>query len=179
MSKRSRRLLTKNKLKFVLSFLLRFNLLAIPLYLVIYSNFSFQPLQTLIAQIITGLLKAQNYNIIQNNDMIITNINDITYNIEVSWDSTGWKSLYALFALVMAVPASNIKSKLRFLSVGLPAIFMLNLIRVLTTILIAINYGFQYFDVVHTLLWREGLIIAVVLLWYFWLAREKHNIRQK
>jgi len=177
MGKLLRRLLEKNRLKLIVWFLLRFNLLAIPLYIVIYTNSSFLPLQVLIAQITTVLLKAQGYDVIQNNQIITASVDNSLHNIEVSWDSTGWKSLYALFALVMAVPASNIKSKLKFLSMGLPIIFTLNLFRVLTTILIALNFGFQYFDIVHTFLWREGLIIAVVLIWYFWLRKEKHNIR--
>jgi len=172
-----KRLLKKNRLKFILWFLLRFNLLAIPLYLAIYTDFSFLPLQTLIAQITAAILKIQGYNIIQNNQTMLTDVDGSIYSIEVSWDSTGWKSLYALAALVMAVSASNIKNKLKFLSMGLPMIFVLNLIRILTTILIALNFGFQYFEIVHTLLWREGLIIAVVVLWYFWLKREKIIIR--
>ena len=172
-----KRLLKKNRLKFILWFLLRFNLLAIPLYLAIYTDFSFPPLQTLITQITATILKIQGYNIIQNDQMMLMNVDDSIYSIEVSWDSTGWKSLYALAALVMAVPTSNIKSKLKFLSMGLPMIFVLNLIRILTTILIALNFGFQYFEIVHTLLWREGLIIAVVALWYFWLKKETIIIR--
>lgn len=172
-----KRLLKKNRLKFILWFLLRFNLLAIPLYLAIYTDFSFPPLQTSIAQITAAILKIQGYNIIQNNQTMLTDVDGSIYSIEVSWDSTGWKSLYALAALVMAVSASNIKNKLKFLSMGLPMIFVLNLIRILTTILIALNFGFQYFEIVHTLLWREGLIIAVVVLWYFWLKREKIIIR--
>ena len=175
MGKRSGKLL-KKRLRLVMWFLIRFNLLAIPLYLAIYTNFSFQPLQVVIAQITTVILKAQGYGVTQNNQAIIANVDGNIYSIEISWDSTGWKSLYALFALVVAVPFSDISKKLRFLTIGLPMIFVLNLIRILTTILIALNFGFQYFDVVHTLLWREGLIIAVVLLWYYWL-RENHNIR--
>ena len=163
----------QKKLKLILWFLLRFNLLAIPLYLAIYSNFSFQPLQTLFAQMTADILKAQDYVVQQNNQILTIPAGNTIYSIDVSWDSTGWKSLYALAALVLAVPASTINNKLRFLAIGLPTIFILNLLRIVTTISIALNFGFQYFDIVHTVLWREGLIIAVVVLWYVWLKRER------
>jgi hypothetical protein len=42
--------------------------------------------------------------------------------------------------------------------------------------LIALKFGWQYLDVVHNFLWREGLILAVVLIWYIWLRKEKYNI---
>jgi exosortase/archaeosortase family protein len=71
------------------------------------------------------------------------------------------------------------KKKIKFLAFGLPFLFFLNFIRILTTILIAINYGFQYFEVVHTLLWREGLILAVVLIWYMWLRRIKYKVKKQ
>lgn len=163
----------KKKLELILWFLLRFNLLAIPLYLAIYSNFSFLPLQTLFAQMAAGILKEQDYAVQQTDQILTISADNTIYSIDMSWDSTGWKSLYALAALVLAVPASNLKSKLRFLAIGLPAIFILNLFRIVTTILIALNFGFQYFDIVHTVLWREGLIVAVVVLWYVWLKRER------
>ena len=172
-----RKLLKKTRLKFILRFLLIFNLLSIPLYIAIYTGLSFLPLQIFLAQITTEILKAQDYNLVQSGQMIVVNVDDSFYTIEVSWDSTGWKSLYALFALVVAVPAINMTDKLRFLSIGLPAIFILNLIRIATTVLVALNFGFQYFDIVHTVLWREGLILAVVLLWYFWVKGKRIIIR--
>lgn len=172
-----RKFLKKTRLKFILWFLLRFNLLSIPLYIAIYTGLSFLPLQIFLAQITTEILKAQDYSLVQNGQMIVVNADNSFYTIEVSWDSTGWKSLYALFALVIAVPAINMTDKLRFLSMGLPTIFILNLIRITTTILVALNFGFQYFDIVHTVLWREGLILAVVLLWYFWVKGKRIIIR--
>ena len=167
----------KNNLKLILWFLVRFNILAIPLYAILYLNLSFESLQSLIAQIIGILLKLFGYSIAQNNYVISTLVGNTIQNIEVSFDSTGWKSLYALMALVLAVPKMDLGKKLKFLLVGLPSVFILNLLRILTTIVIALEFGFQYFDVVHLFLWREGLIIAVIAIWYVWLKRERYNIR--
>lgn len=179
MDKRLRRMFRKKNLKTVLSFLIVFNLLSIPIYLVIITDYSFQPLQGMVASITTALLEVQGYSIVQNGQFMVVAAGNGIYRVEVSWDSTGWKSVYALFALVMATPVSTLWKKLRFLAIGLPAIFALNIARIVTTMLIAITLGFQYFDIVHTVLWREGLIIAVVLVWYIWLKKEKYNIRYK
>lgn len=171
--RKKRKNLFQAKLKTVAWFLFRFNLLAIPLYLAIFTGFSFQPLQTFLAQITAAALQSQGHHADQNNQILVVAKGDNVYTIEISWDSTGWKSLYALFALVFAFPGSIIDRKLRFLAVGLPVIFILNLLRILTTIYVMLTFGFRYFDVVHTLLWREGLIIAVVLIWYVWLRKER------
>jgi exosortase/archaeosortase family protein len=96
-------------------------------------------------------------------------------SIDVSWDSTGWKSLYAMTALILATPL-NRSYKLKFLAIALPVIFIVNILRIVTTTMISTAYGMQYFDFVHLFLWREGLISAVVALWAIWLWRERHNI---
>jgi exosortase/archaeosortase family protein len=82
-----------------------------------------------------------------------------------------------LSALTIATPFATMKRKAKFLAISLPLLFILNFIRILTTIVIAINYGFKYFEVVHMFLWREGLIFLIVILWYVWLRKE--NIIRK
>ncbi len=167
------------RLKTLLWFLIKFNLLAIPLYIILFLNLSYEPLQSFFASITYGTLKLFNYNVAVDSYRISVLMGDQLVQIDISWDSTGWKSLYALFALVIATPISTYNKKLRFLLIGLPAIFVLNFIRILTTILISLNFGFQYFDIVHTILWREGLILAVVGIWYYWLWKEKVKINKK
>jgi exosortase/archaeosortase family protein len=99
-------------------------------------------------------------------------------NAEMTFDCTGWKSMYALFALVIATPGAALNKKLKFLLVGLPTIFAVNLLRIATTIAFVVSFGIAYLDVVHSILWQEGLIIAVVAVWYLWLRGLKVlNIR--
>ena len=57
-------------------------------------------------------------------------------------------------------------------------LFLLNFVRIVSTILFSLKFGFQYLDIVHTFLWREGLILAVVCVWYLWLKKTKYNIEQ-
>jgi exosortase/archaeosortase family protein len=161
----------EKKLIKVLFFLLKFNLLAIPLYVVLYFNFSFPPLQNFLAYLVFQALEILGYKASLNGYFLtVENFPEI---IEVSWDSTGWKSLYALAALVLATPLSNLRKKAKFLILALPTLFSINYVRILTTIIISIKFGFKYFEIIHTFLWREGLIFAVVAIWAFYLLRAK------
>jgi exosortase/archaeosortase family protein len=162
---------SEEKLIKILLFLLKFNLLAIPLYIVLYFNFSFSPLQNFLAYLIFQTLKILGYNTSLNGYfLIIQNFPEI---IEISWDSTGWKSLYALTALVLATPLSNFYKKVKFLILALPTLFLINYVRILTTILISIKFGLKYFEIIHTFLWREGLIFAIIAIWALYLLKEK------
>jgi len=171
----------RNKLWTLVLFLIKFNLLAIPMYLVIFLNFSYPPLQNFLTE-----LTYRNLNLLGYHSSLVASpesevpliyFSDNFPKVQISWDSTGWKSMYALLALTLATPLSNLKRKAKFLIIGIPAIFLLNYLRIITTILISLNFGIQCFEIVHTLLWREGLILIIILLWYIWL--RKQNIIKK
>ena len=159
----------------VLIFLLVLNLLSIPLYIALYTNFSFEPLQQLNAEIVSATLRFVG-SVSNPEDFIVNIATDGIQGIEISWDSTGWKSMYAVAALILATPAVKVSKKLKavFISVGI--IFAVNYLRITTTILISAMFGFNLFDIVHTVLWREGLILAVVAVWVVWMRMEKYKI---
>jgi exosortase/archaeosortase family protein len=167
----------RKKLEAVAWFLIKFNLLAIPLYLILYFNLSFSPLQTFFATLSHSTLNVFGYNVTQDGFWLTTSTDNGIQRIQISWDSSGWKSMYALAALVIATPVSNISRKLRFIPIGILIIFLLNYLRITSTILISLIFGFNYFEIVHVFLWREGLIFAVVAIWYLWFRKEKYNYR--
>lgn len=174
---KKKKLILRKKLKTIAWFLIKFNLLAIPLYLLIYFNISYVPLQGFIAAASVPFIKmfGHSASLVDYFGCDAPSVSgpDFQKPVCISWDSTGWKSMYALAALVIAAPVAGWKGKLRFLAAGIPLIFLINYLRIVTTILIALNFGWRYFELVHTVLWREGLIIAVVLIWYLWLRRQK------
>jgi len=170
-----RKKIFRKKLLLVVEFLVIFNLLSIPMYIVIFYNLSFESLQIFFTQLTEGFLKFMGYAVERIGYFLTINYSGGSLQIEISWDSTGWKSLYALFALAVATPIKSLKSKAKFLTIGLPLIFVLNFLRIVTTILVGLNYGLNYFDVVHTFLWREGLIFAIVIIWFAWLVRGKES----
>ena len=162
------------KLKIVAKFLLIFNLLAVPLYAAIYTGFFFYPLQVSTAFFGHSFLSAFGYQTVLDGNKIIVTGENLRQEFDISWDSTGWKSMYALVALAIASPVKG--KKLKFLAVSLPAIFAINILRVATTIALSVNYGWEYFEIVHTVLWREGMIAAVVAIWALWFVKQKYNI---
>ncbi|MBI2542709.1 MAG: exosortase/archaeosortase family protein [Candidatus Aenigmarchaeota archaeon] len=165
-----------SRLNDVLIFLVVFNILAVPLYVALYTDFSIGAVQELNAKLLYGTLKALGYQV-ETKDAMVYLISDGTPRfIEISWDSTGWKSMYAVAALIIATPISVMSRKVRFIALGILSMFVLNYFRITTTVLISAVYGFQAFDLVHTILWREALIVSVVAFWVIWLAMEKYNI---
>jgi len=177
--RRTRKKLLNTRLKDVLVFLVVFNLLAIPLYIALYTDFSYRPLQELNAWMLDLTLKLFGYKSTLVDDSVEVHSNGGIQLIEISWDSTGWKSMYALVALIVATPISKLSRKTKFIVGSVALIFFLNYLRVSTTVLASIIFGFDVFDVVHTVLWREGLILSVVAIWFAWLWREKYNIRKR
>lgn len=173
-TKKKIRFFNKKELKTVAWFLVKFNLLAIPLYTVLYLNLSFPLLQTFFATLSYNTIKIFGYNVTQDGFWLTTFTENGVQKIEISWDSTGWKSMYALAALVIATPISNFFRKLRFIPIGILMIFLINYLRITSTILISLKFGFHYFDIVHLFLWREGLILAVVAIWYLWFRKERY-----
>jgi len=160
----------QRRLLSVAQFLVVFNILAIPMYVILLTDATFPPLQDFLASITAISLQHQGISAIASGSFLtIIDANDVVHNVQISFDSTGWKTVYALAALVIATPLPNIRRKLRFLLFALPGIFVLNFLRIWSTIWYSFVFGWQNFDVVHTLLWREGLIAVVLLFWFFWL----------
>jgi exosortase/archaeosortase family protein len=155
------------KLKKILFFLIKFNLLAIPLYLILIFNLSFQPFQNFVATLTTISLKSLGYRVAQDGFTLAIFHSNKLSQLEISWDSTGWKSLYALFALVFAT-SGDLRKKIKFLIIALPTLFLINILRIVSTIVFALEFGFEYFDLIHLFLWREGLIFFVILFWFIW-----------
>lgn len=174
--KRKKQNLNKEKLLPAIFFLVKLNLLSIPLYLAIYLNFSYLPLQIFVASLTAGSFRILGYEFSQNENFLTTFTDNKFLQVEVSWDSVGWKSVYALAALIIATPRIVFHKKLRFLIFALPAIFLVNLLRIFSTIYLSLVYGLEYFDFLHTTLWRISIIGVVLAFWLVFLQREKHNI---
>jgi exosortase/archaeosortase family protein len=163
------------KLLKILWFLIKLNILVIPLYLVIYLDISFPLLQDFLTSSLHFILSKFNSNISFKDHFLYipfkTEKGLQIETFEISFDCTGWKTMYLLFALVLATP-SKLNKKFKVLVIGLPFLFLLNFIRILTTLLFVMSFGLSYLEIVHTFLWREGLILAVAAIWYIWIKKE-------
>jgi len=159
----------------VFFFLVKFNLYLIPFYAIIYFDVSFYPLQISFTNFLAWVLRLLNYPVETSNFMMY--IGESKYPIDISRDCIGWKGVYSIFALVFAT-AGKIKDKLKFLVVWMPVLFVINIFRVLITILIGLKFGLQYLEIAHTFIWQELMIFAVLAIFYLWLKKRKLLVRK-
>lgn len=163
----------KEILKEVLVFLLKFNIFLVPFYLIIILDVDFYPLQIFLTRIIGNILSKFGYEIFMLGFFIYVE----GLAIDISRDCIGWKSSYSLFALVMASPG-KLKEKLFFVLRWIPLLFFINILRILITIIVGIEFGIKYLDFLHRVFWQELTILIVLGVWYFWI-RQNRNEKSK
>lgn len=161
----------KNKtLMIFFEFLILLNIFLIPFYLSIKFDIQIHQLKVLEAHIVYYLLNLAKVESSVRDNFIY--IGDVIF--EVSWDSTGWKSLYLFLSLVISTPLF-FRKKLKFLALGLPLIFFLNILRIFATIYFFIVLGVQY-EFLHQFLWRYFMSISVLIMWFLFLYKHRYNI---
>jgi len=160
----------KNLLLIFLDFVLTLNLLSIPFYLLLHFDVEIQFLKNMQAFLVSKLLSFSGLSSIAEENFII--VDGKVY--EVSWDSTGWKSLYTLFALIVSTPILH-KRKIKPLAIALLLMFLFNIIRIFTTIYFS-HKELYSFDFLHLGLWRWGSIGFLLFLWLIFLYTKKDNI---
>lgn len=89
-------------------------------------------------------------------------------NYLITRDCLGWKSMAAFVGLVFA-SAEDLRKEFRILLGGIIALTTANIIRIVSTVMLS-EAGLISFDVVHTFLWRWGMTIVVLSIWYMWLT---------
>jgi exosortase/archaeosortase family protein len=154
----------------LLDFVVTLNLLSLPFYLILHFKLEWRYLKIVEAFLVSKILRIIGLNSFTIENLIV--IGDKVY--EVSWDSTGWKSLYVFFSLVVSLPVS-FRKKIKPLAVCLTLIFIFNLARLVITIYLSYLYP-QSFDFLHLGLWRWGSLMFLLLLWFIFLYFQKNNI---
>ncbi len=150
-------------------FLVKFNLLLIPIYAIIYLNISIFALQELYAKFLAYVISFLGFQATASGVLIF--LGKYGFPINISFDCLGWKSSYSLFALVFATPGEW-KNKLKFLRLWIPAFVLINFVRIMSTVLIGYSFGFQYIEPVHTYFWQFAMIAIVLGVWFLWLKRR-------
>ncbi|MFH8108913.1 MAG: archaeosortase/exosortase family protein, partial [Candidatus Aenigmatarchaeota archaeon] len=108
----------KDELLQILLFFVKLNLLAIPLYILLYINFSYEPLQHLVTFLSYKILRAVGFELAMDKTRLIFAKGFELNFVDIDMDCTGWKSLYALIALTLATPSMSWKKKSIFLSIS-------------------------------------------------------------
>ncbi|MDY6789031.1 MAG: exosortase/archaeosortase family protein [Candidatus Nanohaloarchaea archaeon] len=154
------------KLWQVFLFLAKFTVLAAPLYLLIWSNWNPLWLRQLNAAASSGLLNVLGVDSSSSGVFILTS----ELSVNVSVDSTGWKSVLALTGLMLATPGTvaGVRKKIYGILSGVIFVMAGNIARLVSMVYMVEVWGVSY-QLVHTFLWRWGLTFLVLGFWISWL----------
>ncbi len=154
-------------LKKVLKFLILFNIFSIPLYIILLTGYSFPPLQFATAQAVDSFLNA--FGIKSQLSGLIISVPEPSGSFagHISWDCTGWKSMLAFAALVLATDAKRNKKLLGLALI--PIIYAFNIFRVTSVFALVSIFGAQYFPTIHAIMFSFAMVAFILLLWVAWL----------
>ncbi len=166
----------QRKLWVVAVFLARVAALSLPLYFILWANPSFDPLQYAVRDNVLSAAKFAGVD--ANADGFYLNLKTVDgpVTIDIAADCTGWKSIAAYLALLLAVPKTSGKKRLIGL-IGVPILYAVNVGRITFLLWVVVNMGFGYFRVFHEYLWKLGLSLAVLVVWYAWLTKIAGKIK--
>lgn len=151
-------------------FLVKFNIFAIPLYVILLSEWTLPALQRAIADMTMYMLTAAGMDPSINDLIISIPVRNGNWGAVINWDCTGWKSMLAFFALVMATDYGPKRKALGLLL--LPVIFVINLARIFFMFFYVKTFDLAYYETVHALVWSWGLIILILALWLVWMKYD-------
>lgn len=105
----------------------------------------------------------------QNVTMQGTVIRNSRFAVNIRNGCNGVEAMLIFLAAVLAFPATW-RSRLLGLGLGILAIQVVNLVRVVALFLTGIYFP-KLFDASHTVVWQTLVILSGVLLWIFWANR--------
>ena len=160
----------------VLEFLIIFNLLAIPLQVIIHFNVNLYQLafiERTHVSVLLDLFGIKHYltDLSTTTGMIpAINLNDKI--LAIGEPCTAFRSILAFSALVIASPRDkNYKKKALML---IPIIYVFNVLRITSLAMITISNP-SLFELLHVVLWREGLVFLILILWYYWFSTSQNT----
>ncbi|MYE53984.1 MAG: hypothetical protein F4X34_02155 [Chloroflexi bacterium] len=95
--------------------------------------------------------------------------------VVVAQQCTAIELLLVFSAAVLICPVS-LKARAFALLLGIPALCVLNLFRIISLVLIGIGFP-QHLDLAHLVVWQIAMVVAAFTMWLFWL-RWAYNVRR-
>jgi len=102
-------------------------------------------------------------------DVSGTLVSSPDFSMRIGHECTAIVPMVILLCAVLAYP-SRVRHKLVCLAIGLPVLFLLNLVRTVTLFYAGVHIP-GFFDTAHFVVWQSAMILAVVALWLFWIGR--------
>lgn len=163
--RRTNRYLQKNSTaRFCIYFFVSI-LISIVVYVWLRNSSTIEPFLGFNAQLATDI-----WNLFDNS-AIITNtaISSSDFNFEVTAECTSIGPTAILLSAIIAWP-STIKEKIKGIIVGAVALFIINLIRMLTLFHIGSHFPNQL-DLFHYYVWQGIIVLLALGLWVFWMDK--------
>ena len=95
--------------------------------------------------------------------------------VVIAQQCTAIELLLVFSALALVCPVS-MRARAFALLLGIPALCVLNLIRILSLLLIGMDFP-QYLDIAHLVIWQTIMVVAAFLMWLLWL-RWAYNVER-
>ena len=163
---RKKRFKFNEKERSIILFFVKFNIFAVPLYVLLAIGADFSWLQNAVAGITLELLAAAGISASRDGYLISIPVDGGSWGGFINSDCVGWKSVLAYIALVMATEFP-LRKKLAGL-VLVPAIFIANLARIFFMFLYVDTWGLAGYGFVHAVVWSWGLLLIVIASWIAW-----------
>lgn len=155
----------------VLFFVLGFAVLMILFYAVMLSDFFQQNLQPGIMGVYSGIssaiLNLFGMNTVANKE----NISSAVYTISIARGCDALEAIALFSSALLAFPAKW-KYKIIGFCLGVAALFILNIVRIVSLFLIGKYYP-KAFEFMHVEVWQAIFIIFAIGLWIFWIKGTK------
>ncbi len=147
----------------VLKFFLKLVILSVPFYIILSLELNLLWLRRVNAGIVGQILALIGIE----TEVYLNWVFTESLSLDVSRDSTAWKSMFAVAALVLATE-KTIDYKLKGVIIGVLSVFMVNLLRISSMVFMVEVFQIGY-EFIHTFLWRWGLTFYILIFWISWL----------
>jgi archaeosortase B (VPXXXP-CTERM-specific) len=92
-----------------------------------------------------------------------------TFPLRIIEECTGLYEFIIFASLVLAFPTTAAKKAIG-LSLGIPLIYLFNVVRILVLILVG-HYYYRAFEFMHLYFWQVTLILMVTAVWLLWIFK--------
>ncbi len=158
----------------VLIFLGKLIILSLPMYAVLHFSISLYPLQEAVIGQSMAIFDASGYSP-ERRGFVITVNKTHEFSFAITEDCTPWKSIWLLFALMLAVKR-RWKDRAWGFAAGAVLLWASNLLRIFLIVWTEQHLGLGAAMFIHNYLWKALLVGVVVAFWALWISRTGKNM---
>jgi exosortase H (IPTLxxWG-CTERM-specific) len=92
------------------------------------------------------------------------------FSMSIVFGCTGIVPMVIFISAVLAYPCTA-KQKAMGIALGIVALYVLNLVRMVSLFFIGAHLSENIFNTAHFLIWQPVMILAAIVLWLFWVEK--------